>query len=130
MLLDKFGDLLWGDDNVLECRSDHKSLSALSSAARLGVIDQREQTQLDFLSRFNMDIVYTNNSAGCIRVADELSRRLPQHASELGLTRGAGRNKYGRVYGTGPLDHLPGMQNSSLTGELLPDMKINKNQNR
>ena len=129
MLLDKFGDLLWGDDNVLECRSDHKSLSALSSAARLGVIDQREQTQLDFLSRFNLDIVYTNNSAGCIRVADELSRRLPQHASELGLTRGAGRNKYGRVYGTGPLDHLPGMQNSYLTGELLPDMKINKNQN-
>ena len=130
MGLDKNFEFIYGDDALfVECRSDHRNvLTTLSTAARTGTLSPKEQTELEFLSKFNIKLVYTQADAGCLRVADMLSRNIRTHASDYGLARGegvGGQDKYGRPYGTGSLEHIIGRTHPYLAGEKPEDMMLN-----
>ena len=116
--LHAFADELVATQVVIQCRTDHQGLCCLKNNDRTSTLSQIEATELNFLNKFRISLVYQSGTSPIMAFPDMLSRNVPSHADEIG-SFGGGTEE--RPWGLGRIDKEVGARDDVDLKTVTPD---------
>jgi len=116
--LHAFSDELLATNVVIQCRTDHQGLCSLRNNDRTATLTQVEASELAFLNKFRLSLVYQPGTSPIMACPDMLSRNVPSHADEIGSFGGGTAS---RPWGLGRLDREVGSRDDVELKTQTPD---------